>query len=231
MATLIVPSSHNLHLQPLLTSCEFHPPVELSLAHKHLSMPVVEVVLASGILTLGLGIIDLTRSRKSAHNDALSKLDKIKTYLDDMAKELAALEEQDRSGPYHFDDVAPELRVVGPNQLRTDLRELELYHDDYREKLIDYGSSARPSRLATFFTNKGAETAAFFAEVDDLLAQVNQLQKDCIVTTRTLRERLEKAHDADSAQHTDAADGGPTSRTPTNATFNFGVQPSGYRRS
>ncbi|KAI0693494.1 hypothetical protein BC835DRAFT_1073346 [Cytidiella melzeri] len=196
-----------------------------------MSIVLEAAAIASGILTVGYGVLDLTRSSNSAHNDASSKLDKIKIYLADIEHELAVLEEQDRSGPYHFDDVAHELSVIGPNQLEDELRELQQNHDNYRLKLANHGSSARSSRLAMFFTKKGAETAAFFAGIDGLLSQVNQLQKDCIVTTQTLRLRLEQAHEADSAQHTDVADGGPSSRTPTNATFDFGIQPSTFRRS
>ncbi|KAI0693499.1 hypothetical protein BC835DRAFT_1353639 [Cytidiella melzeri] len=89
-----------------------------------MSIVLEATAIASGILTLGYGVLDLTTSRSStaARDNALSKLDQVKQYMADLENELAVLEEQDRSGPYHFDDVAHELGVVAPDQLVNQLR-------------------------------------------------------------------------------------------------------------
>ncbi|KAI0698121.1 hypothetical protein BC835DRAFT_1335771 [Cytidiella melzeri] len=76
-------------------------------------MPIVELVaFALGILGLGYGVISSTKNKNIPHIEARLKLDKIKTYLAELQEELEALGEMDRSGPYHLDNVAPELKVV-----------------------------------------------------------------------------------------------------------------------
>jgi len=189
-------------------------------------MPIVEAgLVATSILTVGLSAI-LSKGNKTAPLDEKVKLAQVKEYLQELTADMEVLAKQDRDAKYNYDLSVSGLGFKTPGEAMKDMKVLRQRWLVYTAELKKRDKSKPPGGLASFFMKRSEETRRFMKNVDDLLEDTDQLQRDVQESTQTLLRRIEQLKAVESPLLLDPC--GPEDlTTPTAASFSSDIQNPG----
>ncbi|KAI0088660.1 hypothetical protein BDY19DRAFT_179402 [Irpex rosettiformis] len=186
-------------------------------------MPVdLGVILLSSLIGIGGTIVAGLVSNTSRPSDpvvnARNTLDRIRTILDQLERDLNGMREENEHGLYCFDDSAPEYKVRGPSDLETAWKELKDDYNAYIERIPEI-TTKQAATVRVIFSSDKKSIRDFCDAVDALLFKTDQLNTDCSKSS-TAFKKARNQHRSNNERVIDLRiDYGPRPRTPTSAGF------------